>query len=215
MTIRLHTYWRSSAAYRVRIALSLKGLAYEPVPRNLAAAEHRADAYLATNPQGLVPMLEHDGRRLTQSLAIIDYLDAIAPDPPLYPAEPGARAQVAAMAQAVACDIHPLNNLRVLQYLRGELAQDEASVNAWYAHWILEGFRALEAWAKEHSAAERYLFGDAATAADCCLVPQVYNARRFGVPLDDYPVLQAIDAHLATLPAFAAAMPERQPDATA
>jgi maleylacetoacetate isomerase len=211
--LRLHSYWRSSAAFRVRIALHLKGLEYATVSRQLATGEHRSDAYLAVNPQGLVPALEHDGQVLFQSLAIIDYLDRIAPEPPLYPDDPVGRARVGAMAQAIACDIHPLNNLRVLTYLRGELGQDAAAVNAWYVHWIHEGFRALEVWARQYSTAKRFLFGDAVSAADCCLVPQVYNARRFGVALEAYPLLRAIDAHLAALPAFIAAAPERQPDA--
>jgi maleylacetoacetate isomerase/maleylpyruvate isomerase len=212
--MKLYSYWRSSAAYRVRIALNLKDIAYEVVPVHLARGEQRAANYLQANPQGLVPALEHDGRLLVQSLAIIEYLDSIAPAPRMLPQEPVARAQVAAMAQAVACDIHPLNNLRVLNYLKQEMGQDEAAVKKWYAHWIEEGFRALEAWALKYSPAQRFLYGDAVSLADVCLVPQVYNARRFQVSLADYPTLVAIDAHLQTLPAVIAASPEQQADAS-
>ncbi len=211
--LKLYTYWRSSSAYRVRIALNLKGLDYEPVVLHLARGEQRSPAYAATHPQGLVPALEHDGQVLGQSLAIIDYLDRLAPQPPLYPADPLERARVEAMAQAVACDIQPLNNLRVLKYLEGELGCDKPAVSAWYGHWIQAGFEALEAWAERYSANHRTLYGDQVTAADCCLVPQVYNARRFGVSLEPYPVLRAIDAHLTGLPAFVAAAPENQADA--
>ncbi|MEJ8569091.1 maleylacetoacetate isomerase [Elongatibacter sediminis] len=210
---RLHTYWRSSSAYRVRIALNLKALDYESVATHLAAGEQNSEQYLATHAQGLVPALEHDGTVLVQSLAIIGYLDRLVPEPPLYPADLVGRARVEAMCHALACDIQPLNNLRVLQYLKGELGQDADAVKAWYGHWIHQGFRALETWASEHSAQGRFVYGDAVTAADCCLVPQVYNARRFDVPLDGYPVLRSIDEHLRTLPAFVAAAPENQPDA--
>jgi len=210
--IRLYTYWRSSAAYRVRIALNLKGIDHELVPTRLTANEHRGEAYLSTNPQGLVPALEHDGAVFTQSLAIIEYLDSVKASPRMFPEDPAARAHVAAMAQAVACDIHPLNNLRVMNYLRGELAQDADAVQAWYAHWIHAGFRALEAWAKEFSGGGRFLYGDAVTVADVCLVPQIYNARRFSIGLEDYPLLVGIDANLQSLPAVIAASPEQQPD---
>jgi maleylacetoacetate isomerase/maleylpyruvate isomerase len=211
--MKLYSYWRSSAAYRVRIALNLKAIPCEVVPVPLAGgAHHRAD-YLAVNPQGLVPALEHQDELLVQSLAIIEYLDSVAPVPRLLPQDPVARAHVAAMAQAIACEIHPLNNLRVLNYLRQELGHDDAAVQHWYVHWIEEGFRALEAWAVKYSSAQRFLYGDAVSLADVCLAPQVYNARRFKLSLDDFPTLVAIDAHLQTLPAVIAASPEQQADA--
>lgn len=211
--MKLYSYWRSSAAYRVRIALNLKNLEYKSQPTHLAAGEHRQADYLAANPQGLVPALEHKGEVLFQSLAIIEYLDHVAPSPRLLPIEPLARARVAGMAQAIACEIHPLNNLRVTNYLRKEMQQDDAAVNAWYAHWIRQGFEALETWADKFSTSRRFLYEDKISLADVCLVPQMYNARRFDVDLHDYPGLVAIDAHLQTVPAVVAAGPERQPDA--
>jgi maleylacetoacetate isomerase len=203
----LFDYWRSSASYRVRIALHLKGEAFERVPVDLAAGEQRDQAYRARNPQGFVPMLEIDGQRLTQSLAIIAYLDATRPSPPLLPADPAEAAHVRAMALTIACDIHPLNNLRVLNYLVGPLAQDDAAKQQWIATWIGEGFAALEALAAPR--AGRFLFGDVPTLADICLVPQMYNARRFDVPLDAYPTLLRADAEACAHPAFAAAHPDR------
>jgi maleylacetoacetate isomerase len=180
--ILLHDYWRSSASYRVRIALHLKGLAFERAAVDLLSGAQKREDYLGLNPQGLVPMLEIDGRRLVQSLAIIDYLEATRPEPALVPRDPAARAHVLAMAQLIASDIHPLNNLRVLKYLTGPLGQDEAAKSAWIARWISDGLAALEAMAAP--GAGRFLFGDAPTVADICLVPQLYNARRFAVPLD-------------------------------
>ena len=203
----LFDYFRSSACYRVRIALNLKRLAYRSVSVDLAGGAQRGADYRARNPQGLVPMLEIDGHAIGQSLAIIDYLEASRPAPALYPADPAARAHVLAMALAIACDVHPLNNLRVLKYLDATLDADEAARNAWYRHWIAEGFAALEALAKPR--AGRFLFGDSPTLADLCLVPQVFNARRFDVPLDDYPTLVAADAEANVLDAFAAAHPDR------
>lgn len=202
--IVLYDYWRSSAAYRVRIALGLKGLAYRAVPIDLAKGEQGGTDYVAVNPQGLVPALAIDGHLLTQSLAIIDYLDAKVEQPPLVPADPAARSRVLAQALVIAADIHPINNLRVLNYLRRELGADEAAVNRWYHHWILEGFRTLEG----EAPAEGLLGGDQPNLADVCLVPQMANARRFAVPLDAFPRLVAIDARLQDLPAFAAAAPD-------
>jgi len=215
MTLTLHSYYRSSAAYRVRIALNLKALAYRQRAHHLAHGEQRAAAYLALNPQGLVPALEVDGGVISQSLAIIEYLDEIAPDPPLLPRDARARAIVRAMALAIACDIHPLGNLRVLNYLRGELAQPQPAVDAWSRHWIETGFAALEPLVQRHSGDGRHCFGGSVTLADLCLVPQMYNARRFGCDLAALPTLVAVDGALRELPAFAAAAPERQPDAGA
>lgn len=211
--MKLHTLFRSSAAFRVRIALNLKGLQYTSVPKALLKNEHRTPDYLAVNPQGLIPALEIDGTALSQSLAIIEYLNEREPNPPLLPTDPIARAHVRSMALAVACDIHPLNNLRVLNYLKDQLGQDENAVNTWYRHWITEGFQGLEAQAREHSRSKRHLFGDAVSIADVCLVPQMFNARRFKADLSSFPTLVSISEHLESLPAFAAARPDAQPDA--
>jgi maleylacetoacetate isomerase len=204
----LHDYWRSSAAYRVRIALNLKGVDYESRPVNLAENEQNSPEYRALNPQGLVPMLEIDGHRLTQSLAIINYLDLRFANVPLIPALAAERAHVVAMAMTIACDIHPLNNLRVLKYLKGELGHSQGEVDAWYAHWIEESFPALEALAAPR--AGDFLFGNGPTGADVCLIPQMYNARRFNVPLDAYPTLLRAEKNANRLEAFAAAHPDRQ-----
>jgi len=215
MALRLHTYWRSSAAYRVRIALALKGLEYESVPRHLLrdGGEQRRPDYLALNPQGLVPALEDDGVVVTQSLAICEYLEERFPQPPLLPVIARDRAAVRAMALAVACDIHPLNNLRVLQYLRSELGQDDAGVARWARHWIASGFEALEQLVARHSGDGRHCFGRSVTLADVCLVPQVANARRVQLDLAPWPRILAVTGHLESLPAFAAARPDAQPDA--
>jgi maleylacetoacetate isomerase len=202
----LFDYFRSSASYRVRIALNLKGVDYEAVPVNLVEGGQRAEDYRARNPQGLVPMLEIDGLRLTQSVAIIAYLDETRPEPPLLPSDPAEAAHVRALALLVACDIHPLNNLRVLKYLGGPLDQPQEARDTWYRHWVAEGFAALEAMAAPR--AGTFLFGDSPTLADVCLVPQMYNARRFQVPMDDYPTLVRADEEASRLPGFAAAHPD-------
>ena len=204
----LYDYWRSSAAYRVRIALNLKGVDYEQRQVDLREGEQQADDYRALNPQGLVPMLELDGHRLTQSLSMIVYLDQVFPEPPLMPRDPADGAHVRAMALAVACDIHPVQNLRVNNYLKDRLGHSQEEVTAWDAHWIREGFAALETMAKP--GASRFLFGDEPTIADICLVPQLYNARRFNVPLDDYPTLLRADENANRLDAFSAAHPDKQ-----
>ena len=204
----LYDYYRSSAAYRVRIGLNLKRIAYESRPVNLLEGAQRSDDYRALNPQGLVPMLEIDGERFTQSLAILGYLDQKFPNIPLLPSRAEARTHVLTMALTVACDIHPLNNLRVLKYLKGELGHSQEEVDAWYRHWIVEGLGALEQMAARRSGG--FLFGGAPTMADVCLVPQLYNARRFDVPLDDYPTLLRADENASKLDAFALAHPDRQ-----
>jgi maleylacetoacetate isomerase len=215
MAFTLYTYWRSSAAFRVRIALNLKGLAYTSVPKHLLreGGEQRKADYLALNPQGLVPALDHDGTLVTQSLAICEYLEEICPEPRLLPGNAAARAQVRAMALAIACDVHPLNNLRVLQYLRGEFTQDDAAINRWTSHWISRGFEAMEQLITRHSADGRHCHGSGVTLADVFVLPQVFNSRRVQLDLAPYPRLAAVAAHLETLPAFAAARPDAQPDA--
>ena len=210
--IVLNTFFRSSAAWRVRIALHLKGLGYAGAYRNFRDNAQRSPEYLSLNPQGLVPTLVVDGTPLTQSLAIIEYLDETYPAPALLPGDPIGKARVRAMAAIVASDIHPIGNLRVLQYLRTHFGQDEDAVSAWYRHWVAEGFAALETLAVAHGDG-RHCFGDRVTLADLCLVPQMYNARRFGTDLASFPTLCAIDASLGALPAFADTAPERQPDA--
>lgn len=212
--MKLFTFFRSSAAFRVRIALNIKGLSYEAVPKVFARNEHRAADYLALNPQGLIPALATEEAVLSQSLAIIEYLDETHPMPPLLPADAVACANVRSMALAIACDIHPLNNLRVLNYLRDRLQLDATGVETWYRHWVTEGFRGLEAQVKQYSTAQRYCHGDSVSLADVCLVTQMYNARRFNTDLTPFPTLVAISTHLESLPAFAQARPEVQPDAT-
>ena len=204
----LHDYYRSSAAYRVRIALNMKGIAYESRPVSLVDGAQKSDAYRALNPQGFVPMLEIDGLKLTQSLSIAVYLDQRFPEPVLMPRDPADGALVRSMALAIACDIHPLNNLRVLKYLSGALHQPQEVRDEWYRHWVTEGFDALEAIAAPR--AGKYMFGDTPTLADVCLVPQMYNARRFKVPLDAYPTLLRAEANAAALDAFNQAHPDNQ-----
>ena len=203
----LHDFFRSSAAYRVRSALNLKGVEHDSVTVDLREGEQRSAAYRARNPQGFVPMLEIDGHRIGQSLAIIAYLEATRPEPRLMPADSADQAHVRAMALVVACDIHPLNNLRVLGYLEHELGAGKSARDDWYARWVGDGLAALEAIAAPR--AGRFLFGDTPTVADICLVPQLYNARRFDVPLDDFPTLLRADTEATALDAFAAAHPDR------
>ncbi|MGQ0664877.1 MAG: maleylacetoacetate isomerase [Pseudomonadota bacterium] len=210
--MKLYGYFRSSAAFRVRIALNLKGLAYESASVHLRKGEQRAPAYLKTNPQGLVPALAEDGRVLTQSLAIIEYLDETRPDPPLLPKPAPERARVRAIAQAIACDMHPLNNLRVLLYLKNVLKVSNDQHDAWYRHWIGEGFAGVEAML-EGGPAGQFCHGAAPTLADICLVPQVFNAQRLNCPLEPYPKLVRVFAACMKLPAFERAQPDRQPDA--
>ncbi|NMF89944.1 maleylacetoacetate isomerase [Aromatoleum petrolei] len=213
--MKLYTYFRSSAAYRVRIALNLKGLAWEVVPVHLVkdGGQHRKPDYLALNPAGLVPALEDDGQVFTQSLAIIEYLDETHREPPLLPADAAGRARVRALAQAIACDIHPINNLRVLQYLKRELGVSDEQKDAWYRHWCELGLAAVEAMLAGDARTGRFCHGDAPGLADCCLVPQVFNARRFGAKLDAMPtVLHIVDA-CEMLDAFRLAAPGVQPDA--
>jgi maleylpyruvate isomerase len=210
--VKLYTFFRASSPYRVRIALNLKGLSYESVPVHLSkdGGQQRRPEYRAVNPQMKVPALALDGGEvLTQSLAIIEYLDEMHPAPPFLPKEPLARAKVRAAAQLIACDIHPLNNVAPLRYLKNVLNHEQAEIDAWYHHWILEGFEALEAMIRPGP----YAFGSAVTLADICIVPQVYNARRFKVPLEKYPKIVAVDAACLKLAAFDKARPENQPDA--
>ena len=211
--MRLHGYYRSSASFRVRIALNLKGVAFEQQTHHLRRGEQRAPAFLALNPQGFVPALEDGGAVLTQSLAIIEYLDETLPDPPLLPATPLARARVRALAQIVACDIHPIDNLRVLRYLRQPLGHDEATVQTWYNHWIAEGFAALEAMLAASPETGRFCHGDAPGLADICLVPQVVNAANFKLDMAPYPTVRRVFDAAMALPAFARALPTNQPDA--
>jgi maleylacetoacetate isomerase len=213
--MKLYSYFRSSAAYRVRIALNLKGLAYETVPVHLTrgGGEQLAPGYRKLNPQALVPVLEDSGRLLTQSLAIIEYLDEVHPQPPLLPKDPAARARVRALAQAVACDLHPLNNLRVLNYLTGPMGLGDDAKRAWYHHWIAEGLGALEASLASDRETGRFCHGDMPGLADCCLVPQLANAYRFKCDVSPYPTLLKIEKHCQALEAFRRAAPDQQPDA--
>ena len=216
-SLQLFSYWRSSAAYRVRIGLNLKGLAHDIVPVHLLhdGGQQHSDVYRSINPQQLVPVLGHGNRRLSQSLAILEYLDEVWPTPPLLPSTSRERHRVRALSQLVACDIHPLNNLRVLQYFEQEWNVPQPERDEWVRHWILEGFAAAEAMVAEHPSTGTFCEGNTPSMADCCLIPQVYNARRFGVDMAQFPTLQRIEATCLELPAFDAARPERQPDAPA
>jgi maleylacetoacetate isomerase len=211
--IILHGMWRSSASYRVRIALNLKGLTYEQKNYALAKGEHKTEEFLSKNPQGLIPALEVDGKIITQSLAIMEYLDHIAPDYRLLPKDPFERARVQSIAYAIACEVHPLLNLRVLQYLKNDLDQDQDGVNTWYHHWIKQEFTALEKKLSSEQETGIFCHGDTPDFADCLLVPQVYNANRFKCDLSDYPTILRINEECLRLKAFEDAVPENQPDA--
>ena len=209
--MKLHNYFRSSASFRVRIALELKGLAYEYIPVHIAKGDHKKEAYAALSADALVPLLEVDGAKLSQSMAIIEYLDEKHPAPALLPADALGRAKVRALAQSVACEIHPLNNLRVLKYLVRELKVEEEAKNTWYRHWCREGLEAFERQLNQ-GAPSVYCYGQTPTLADCCLVPQIFNAKRFDVNLDGLPrTMAAFDACMA-LPAFQKAQPSSCPD---
>jgi maleylacetoacetate isomerase len=210
--VKLYTYFRSSAAFRVRIALNLKGIAYEPVFVHLPKGEHRAADYAKVNPQALLPTLElDDGTRLSQSLAIIEYLDEIHPNTHLIPREGKARARVRSLSYLVASEIHPINNLRVLQHLKRSLGQSEEQVNAWYRHWIADGLAKLEAELASNKG--KFCHGDAPTMADCCLVPQIFNAKRYQSDLAPYPQTMRVFEACMQLEAFDRAQPSKQPDA--
>jgi maleylacetoacetate isomerase len=208
--MKLYTYFRSSAAFRVRIALNLKGIAYEPAFVHLAKGEHRAPAYGAINPQSLLPALDDGGELLTQSLAIIEYLDETHPAVPLLPKDPRGRARVRSLSMLIACEIHPLNNLRVLQHLKRALGQNEEQVNAWYRHWIADGLSKFEA--DLTKAGGKFSHGDAPTMADCCLVPQIFNAQRYQCDTAAYPATMRVFAECMKLDAFDRAQPSKQPD---
>ena len=210
--MKLYSYFRSSAAYRVRIALNLKGIAYEMVPVHLVkdGGHNKQPEFRAINPQMRVPVLiTTEGKRLIQSLAIIEYLDETHPEPPLLPKSPAARAHVRGLAELIACDIHPLNNIGPLRYLKNAMGQEQSAIDAWYHHWVTAGFEALEAMLDPGP----YACGSAVTLADICLVPQVYNARRLNVPLQAFPRITAVEAACLALSAFDQARPENQPDA--
>ena len=218
--MKLHNYFRSSASFRVRIALALKGLQYEYIPVHLARGDHKLPGYASVSADGLVPLLEVDGERLSQSMAIIEYLDETHPQPPLMPKDAVGRAKVRALAQSIACEIHPLNNLRVLKYLVKELKANEEAKNTWYRHWVREGLvsfeRQLQAIADQRQQAglpaSVYCYGDTPTLADCCLVPQIFNGKRFDVNLDGLPLTMAAFDACMKLAAFQQAQPVNCPD---
>jgi maleylacetoacetate isomerase len=211
---QLYTFFRSSTSYRLRIALALKGLDYEAHFISLPKMQHRAEDYMDVNPQGLLPaLIEDDGTVLVQSLAMLEYLDETYPTPRLVPEDPKDRAYIRTLSQIIACDIHPLNNVRVLKYLGARWKLAEADVNEWYGHWVTEGFRSFEATLAQHKRHGSFCLGDTLTMAEICLVPQVANARRFNCDLSAYPTLVAISDRAEALPAFQSAAPAGQPDA--
>jgi maleylpyruvate isomerase len=213
--LQLYTYYRSSAAYRVRIALELKQLTWQQIPINLLKGEHKQETYLKVNRQGLVPALATSEGVITQSLAIIEYLDEVYPQPPLLPETAIDRAQVRAMAQQIAMEIHPLNNPKVTQFLTNNLGLEETDKMTWYRHWIAQGFTSFERRLNETDVTgseAMYCFGNSASLADVCLIPQVANALRFDCPMEDYPTINAINKHCTALPAFIAASPKSQAD---
>ena len=211
--MKLYTFFRSSASFRVRIALNYKGLKYEPALINLPKAEHLAAGFKSINPQGLVPALDDGGKLLIQSLAIIEYLDEVHPGPKLIPPDPLDRHYVRAFSQIVACEIHPLNNLRTLKYVRRAFGLDEEGINTWYRHWIAEGFQMMEAFLAENKRHGTYCYRDQVTMADCCLVPQVFNAQRYKCDLGPYPAVMRIHEACMREEPFIQASPDRQPDA--
>jgi maleylacetoacetate isomerase/maleylpyruvate isomerase len=218
--MKLHNYFRSSASFRVRIALALKGLPYEYIPVHLARGDHQRPDYAGVSADGLVPLLEVDGLRLSQSMAIIEYLDETRPEPPLLPTDARGRARVRALAQSIACEIHPLNNLRVLKYLVKELKVSDEAKNTWYRHWVRGGLESFERQLQVNAAQRQqaglppsvYCHGDTPTLADCCLVPQIFNGQRFDVNLDGLPLTMAVFAACMALPAFQQAQPVNCPD---
>ena len=212
--MKLYTYFRSSASYRVRIALAYKGLAHDAAYVSLPKKEHHADAFRAVNPQALLPALEDGGRVLIQSLAIMEYLDETHPEPPLLPKAPLDRAYVRAVAQIVACEMHPLNNLRTLRYVKHSYKLDDDGVNTWYRYWIADVFAMLESYLAREGRAGRYCYGDMVTIADCCLIPQVFNAQRYECDLAPYPTIVRIFGECMKLDAFASTQPSGQPDAS-
>ncbi|MSQ70626.1 MAG: maleylacetoacetate isomerase [Betaproteobacteria bacterium] len=212
--MKLYTFFRSSAAYRVRIAMNYKGLPYDPTFISLPKKDHLGADYVSVNPQGLVPTLDDGGNLMSQSLAIIEYLEETHPQPRLLPDGALDRAYVRGLSQVIACDIHPLNNLRVLRHLKPAFDADEDKINAWYRHWIAEGFKGLEGTLAKSCKSGRFCYRDTVSMADCCLVPQVYNAQRYECDLTPYPLLMAIHDNCMKLEPFMAAQPSSQPDAT-
>ncbi len=211
--MKLYTFFRSSASFRVRIALNIKCIAWESVPVSLPKAEHAEARFRTINPQGLVPALDDSGRLMAQSLAIMEYLDEAYPGPKLLPGDPFDRAYVRAYSQLIACEIHPLNNLRTLKYVKRTYKLDDDGVNSWYRHWIVEGFALMEAYLLNEKKHGHHVFRDQPTMADCCLVPQVFNAQRYECDLKPYPAVMRIFGECMKLDAFIAAQPARQPDA--